>query len=93
MFIMYLKHEPVGWGFTHYHINHERVYVFYKYEGIVFRRGLYIGSKTYYTVIIYPLFKIFMRVYVFYKYNWVKSAIYLKVLTQAIKIDKTISPQ
>ena len=25
-FIMY-KHEPVGRGFIHYHINHERVYV------------------------------------------------------------------
>ena len=25
-FIMY-KHEPVGRGFIHYHINHERVYM------------------------------------------------------------------
>ena len=25
-FIMY-KHEPVGRGFVHYHINHERVYM------------------------------------------------------------------
>ena len=25
-FIMY-KHEPVGRGFIHYHINHDRVYV------------------------------------------------------------------
>ena len=25
-FIMH-KHEPVGQGFIHYHINHERIYV------------------------------------------------------------------
>ena len=28
-FIMY-KYEPVGRGFIHYHINHERVYVLHK---------------------------------------------------------------
>ena len=30
-FIIY-KHEPVGRAFIHYHINHERAYVF-KYKG------------------------------------------------------------
>ena len=25
--VYHVKHEPVGRGFIHYHINHERVYV------------------------------------------------------------------
>ena len=38
-FIIY-KHEPVGRGFIHYHINHGRVYVSYIQSFITYRLGL-----------------------------------------------------
>ena len=48
-FIMH-KHEPVGRGFIHYHINHERVYIL-KIRGAILHEGFICVYKS---LIIFP---------------------------------------